>query len=188
MPETMGFTERMAAKAAANRYFLELERIAAESQVEARKTRKMSRPTPKPEPAPKAKRHRAPSTKKPAWERLGADPAVMRSDGKPRARSLPLLGETAPCAGGCGRVLRPRSSTIEDFPGTVPINVKRMCSTCYRRMLGQQERTPMPSHCLGCGRALRSRRDEQLGTAPEGSLRHAGRGLCGPCAKKASTS
>lgn len=45
-----------------------------------------------------------------------------------------------PCAGGCGKTLRPRSATVEECPGTVVVQGRNLCGTCYTTVTGG--RTP----------------------------------------------
>jgi len=92
-----------------------------------------------------------------------------------------LAAGTAPC-GKCGRPMRPRYTTLADWPGTVERKTNRECSTCYQRdRRGYQERKPADEirPCASCGTPTRSSRT-RAADAP-GTRQRKTSDLCGSC-------
>jgi len=116
------FRARMAAKSQRARYFAELDAAATQSQIEAR-----SRPR-------KPAATKAPRTpERPPGGRSPAPAGALTTRGTPRVRTLPSGADAPrPCSAGCGRLVRPLHTSIEDFPGTLRQHAAGYCATCYR--------------------------------------------------------
>lgn len=83
-----------------------------------------------------------------------------------------------PCAGGCGRPVRPVGSSKEEWPGTKVVMARGMCGSCYKKT-PDRVNVRRPDNCVDCERPLRP--NNALAKDWPGTVRNAAKGKCDSC-------
>jgi hypothetical protein len=186
-------------KAAQQRHFAELERLAYEQRVNPKKAAKAARVTqallPRRVKVTPAKRLTPPThcitCGREMWRsHEGAREGAIKYGGGGKCStcySRPYAAERAKSPESCvdcGRAMRHTNQRLEDYPGTVKHSGHGRCAMCSRRH-GRDDvrrRDAAPEKCLDCDRPMRTS-DQLLADAP-GTVLHRGQGLCDTCTTK----
>jgi hypothetical protein len=98
----------------------------------------------------------------------------------------PIMTDTTPCKGPCGRLMRPARTRAHEYPGTVPHRAGGYCKACLSKLPPELRPAPRqaakvttPKACRSCDHPLRPH-DAKIADHP-GTLRCIGAGLCSRC-------